>query len=73
MKWFLRVFVMLLCLAIVWMTSAPALAGGGLFKRLRPRAAATQKTVSIQKSVATSNGVSGGCRMVNGRLVCPRQ
>ncbi len=70
MKWFLRVFVMLLCLTLVWMTSAPALAGGGLFKRLRPRVAATQKTVTVQKTVATS---SGGCRMVDGKLVCPRR
>lgn len=70
---FLRLVVFVICFAIVWLASAPTFAGGLLFKRLRPRVAATQKTVTIQKQATATVSSSGGCRMIDGRLVCPRR
>lgn len=77
MKNMIRSLLILLMVVIVCLVAGPVHAGPlkNLVNRLgsRSKVAATQKTVTVQKSVATSNVVSGGCRMINGRLVCPRK
>lgn len=64
-----RVFVLAVCVVLAGLSAAPAEAG--ILAKIfgRNKAVSVSKSKTVQTTVATS----GGCRMINGRLVCPRK